>query len=307
MLDVLIKAASFVLIIILGYVLKKIRLFAPDDYRLIAKIALNITLPAAVITSFGHFVMDYTLLGALALGFAGNVLMIVLSLLITKRETAAAKLFYIFSMAGYNIGCFTMPFVQSFLGPMGVVAICIFDIGNSIMCTGGTYAFTASVIGDGEGKKEQITMQGILGKLYRSAPFVVYMAMLIMAVAGLRFPEPVYAFTNVLADANTFLCMLMIGMMFELRLDKRSLGYVKEIVFWRYAIGVSASAAAYFCGPFSPETNKVVAAAFLAPSTALGPIFIEKLGGNVELAGVLNSVTIIISVGLLSAFFIFTH
>lgn len=307
MLEVLTKALSFILIIILGYVLKRYKVFAPDDYKLVAKVALNITMPAAVITSFGHFAMDYSLFAALLVGLAGNVLMVVISLLITKRETAAAKLFYIFSMAGYNIGCFTMPFVASFLGPMGVVAICIFDIGNSIMCTGGTYAFAASAIGDASGRREQITIRGIFDKLLRSVPFVVYMVMLAMALTEIKFPASVYTFTKIVADANTFLCMLMIGMMFELRLDSRSWGYVKEIIFWRYLTGISGAVAAYLYGPFTPELNRAIAAAFLAPSTALGPIFIEKLGGNVELAGVLNSLTIVISVILLSAFFVFTH
>lgn len=52
MVTVLLKAFSFVLIIALGYILKKGGLFDGESYRIPLKIVLNITLPAAVITSF---------------------------------------------------------------------------------------------------------------------------------------------------------------------------------------------------------------------------------------------------------------
>ena len=60
--EVLVKAAAFVFIIFLGYALKRIGFFTATDYRLISKIVLNITLPAAVITAFANFDMDASLL-----------------------------------------------------------------------------------------------------------------------------------------------------------------------------------------------------------------------------------------------------
>lgn len=48
----------------------------------------------------------------------------------------------------------------------------------------------------------------------------------------------------------------------------------------------------------------MIALAFMAPCTIIGPIFVEKLGGNVQLASLFNSMTIITSVILFTAFFI---
>ena len=39
---------------------------------------------------------------------------------------------------------------KAFLGPFAVVATCMFDVGNSIMCTGGTYALTSGLVHTGE-------------------------------------------------------------------------------------------------------------------------------------------------------------
>lgn len=304
MLIVLSKALAFVLIILIGYLLKKRGFFAPTDYQLVSKIVLNITLPCAVITSFAHFQMDFSLLAAVALGLCGNLVMISIALLLTRRETVAAKIFYIFSLAGYNIGCFTLPFAQAFLTPFAVVALCMFDVGNSIMCTGMTYALTASCIGYADGRKDRFSLKNIADKLLHSVPFVVYIGMLLLSVVGVHFPKSVYTFTEIVGAANPFLSMLMIGMMFEIKLDKRAMGYVKELFSVRYFCSLLCAGTFIYLAPFKQEVNYVIALAFMAPCTIIGPIFVEKLGGNVQLASLFNSMTIITSVILFTTFFL---
>ena len=304
MLVVLSKAIAFVLIILIGYICKRRGVFAPTDYQLVSKIVLNITLPCAVISSFAHFQLDLSLLAAVALGLSGNCVMIFIALMLTRRETLAAKIFYIFSLAGYNIGCFTLPFAQAFLTPFAVVALCMFDVGNSIMCTGMTYALTASCIGYADGHKDRFSMKSIAEKLLHSAPFVVYISMLLLALAGVQFPKSVYTFTDIVGAANPFLSMLMIGMMFEIKLDKQAMGYVKELFSVRYLASLACAGAFIYFAPFKQEVNYVIALAFMAPCTIIGPIFVEKLGGNVQLASLFNSMTIITSVILFTCFFL---
>ena len=304
MLIVLSKAIAFVLIILIGYICKRRGVFAPTDYQLVSKIVLNITLPCAVISSFAHFQLDLSLLAAVALGLSGNCVMIFVALMLTRRETLAAKIFYIFSLAGYNIGCFTLPFAQAFLTPFAVVALCMFDVGNSIMCTGMTYALTASCIGYADGHKDRFSMKSIAEKLLHSAPFVVYISMLILSLAGVQLPKSVYTFTDIVGAANPFLSMLMIGMMFEIKLDKQAMGYVKELFSVRYLISLACAGVFIYFAPFKQEVNYVIALAFMAPCTIIGPIFVEKLGGNVQLASLFNSMTIITSVILFTCFFL---
>ena len=286
--QVLTKALAFVAVIALGYFLKKRGFFKPHDYELIAKIVLNITLPCAVITSFAAFKMDYTLF------------------ILTRYQTNAAKIFYVFNLAGYNIGCFTLPFAQSFLGPFAVVATCMFDVGNSIMCTGGTYALTSGLVHTGE-KYEPVNLRIIAAKLLGSVPFVVYMLMLVCAVLQLHLPQPVYTLTGLIGGANTFLSMLMIGMMFEMTLDLDKLKQVREVVLYRYVFGIALAWLCFYHVPLSAEVKEVLTLVFLAPSTAIGPIFIARMGGNVELAGFANSITIVLSIILMTLFFTFLH
>ena len=304
MLVVLSKALAFVLIILIGYLCKRRGVFAPTDYQLVSKIVLNITLPCAVISSFAHFEMDYSLIAAVLLGLCGNLLMLFVALMLTRGDTPATKIFYIFSLAGYNVGCFTLPFAQAFLTPFAVVGLCMFDVGNSIMCTGMTYALTASCIGYADGRKDRFSMKSIAEKLLHSVPFVVYISMLLLALAGVKFPQSVSTFTDIVGAANPFLSMLMIGMMFEIKLDKQAMGYVKELFSVRYLASLACAGAFIYFAPFKQEVNYVIALAFMAPCTIIGPIFVEKLGGNVQLASLFNSMTIITSVILFTCFFL---
>ncbi|WP_455654844.1 AEC family transporter [Phascolarctobacterium sp.] len=304
--QVLTKALAFVIIIAFGYLLKQRGFFKPDDYKLIAKIVLNITLPCAVITSFAAFKMEYTLFVLTLIGFLGNLLMIVWGFMLTRYQTNAAKIFYVFNLAGYNIGCFTLPFAQSFLGPFAVVATCMFDVGNSIMCTGGTYALASGLVHTGE-KYEPVTLRSAAGKLLSSVPFVVYVLMLVCALFEVQLPQPVYTLTGLIGSANTFLSMLMIGMMFEMTLDMEKLKQVREVVLYRYVFGVALAWGCFYHAPLNAEVKEVLALVFLAPSTAIAPIFITRMGGNVELAGFANSITIVISIILMTLFFTFLH
>ena len=304
--QVLTKALAFVIIIAFGYLLKQRGFFKPDDYKLIAKIVLNITLPCAVITSFAAFKMEYTLFVLTLIGFLGNLLMIVWGFMLTRYQTNAAKIFYVFNLAGYNIGCFTLPFAQSFLGPFAVVATCMFDVGNSIMCTGGTYALASGLVHTGE-KYEPVTLRSVAAKLLSSVPFVVYVLMLVCALFEVHLPQPVYTLTGLIGSANTFLSMLMIGMMFEMTLDLEKLKQVREVVLYRYVFGVALAWVCFYHAPLNAEVKEVLALVFLAPSTAIAPIFIARMGGNVELAGFANSITIVLSIILMTLFFTFLH
>ena len=60
--DILYRAAAYLLIIALGVFLKKVGFFHERDFRTLAKILLNITLPCAIIYSFSKVDFQISLL-----------------------------------------------------------------------------------------------------------------------------------------------------------------------------------------------------------------------------------------------------
>lgn len=301
---VLLKAGSFVLVILLGYALKRFRFFEEGDYKVMTKIAINVTLPAAVITSFASFQRDDSLFILVLLGLGLNFVMILFGFLASLGKNKRLRSFFMMCCPGYNIGSFTLPFVQNFFGAFGVVATCMFDVGNSLMCTGGTYTIASAAVGGGS---EKMGPKQILKRLFTSVPFDTYLLMLLLTLVQIKIPEPVVTLSSTIAAANGFCAMMMIGMMMKIEFKKSYLKAVGTTLLIRYLCAGALSAFFYFCSPFSLQIRQVLAIVVFAPVSALAPAFTEKLKGDHGLASFAGSVSIIISIAIMTVLMIVMH
>ena len=59
---ILMRAGSFMAVIILGYVLKKVGFFKEEDFYVMSKIMVKITLPASIIVNFSQTKMEPSML-----------------------------------------------------------------------------------------------------------------------------------------------------------------------------------------------------------------------------------------------------
>ena len=123
MLDILVRAGSFITIIILGYFLKRIGFFKQEDFSILSKITIRITLPCAIITSFAGKTIDPALLVLSFLAIGCGLLYVLIGFLMNRKNSREQQSFEMLNLPGYNIGTFVIPFAQSFLGPMSVIAI----------------------------------------------------------------------------------------------------------------------------------------------------------------------------------------
>ena len=128
MFDVLITSLTFILIIVIAYFLKKVKVLKKSDANILATIIMNVTLPCALLTSANGITLDMTILILIAVGILSNVIMILVGYGFAYKERPVIKGTYMINVSGYNIGNFVLPFVQSFFPGMGVVYLCSFDI-----------------------------------------------------------------------------------------------------------------------------------------------------------------------------------
>ncbi len=301
--SVLVRAGAFLLIIALGYVLKRVGFFKPDDYRLISKIVLNVTLPASIAVNFTDAQVSPWLLFVALLGIIHNLVLWASAFFFSCNVPWEIKKFRMMNYPGCSIGCFTLPFIQSFLGPSGVVTTCLFDAGNSLMCTGGTYAVISEMDSRQKGGSSGLgkELASIGKKLLRSVPFMTYVVMLVLAFCHLTLPSPVLTFGGILADANAFLSMFMIGMMFEIRLKPDKLKEMARLLVWRYLISAALALCFYFLAPFSAEVRQTLVLVAFSPLSTLALVFTDRLGCDTELASAANSVSILVSLTVMTA------
>ena len=69
--EILMQAFSFVAIIILGYVLRSRGFFKEEDFYVISRIVLKITLPAAIVSNFSGMSLEPSMLLISLLGLGG--------------------------------------------------------------------------------------------------------------------------------------------------------------------------------------------------------------------------------------------
>lgn len=298
--SVLIKVAAFLVIIFGGYALKRIGFFRADDFRLISTVVLKITLPCAVISNFGRIEVEVALYSLVLLGVILNLVTIGAGFLASRRNGPDEQAFSMINYSGYNIGCFTLPYIQTFLGPVGVVATCLFDAGNSLMCTGATYSMAAAVKGKDEGDGVML----FLKRMFSSIAMDTYILMVVLSVIGFAMPKAVLTFTDIVGAANPFLAMLMIGVGFELQLERRTLVTIGRVLLSRYLIAAVLAWLLYTFAPFDAEVRKVLAVIAFAPLSAVCAIFTAQCfddPARVALSCTINSLSIVCSIVFMTA------
>ena len=285
------RAGCFVAIIILGFVLRRTGFFKENAFEVLSKIVLKITFPASIVVSFAQMDVEPAMLTIAGLSFAGGILYMLVGYLSHLRKPKNEQAFAVLNLPGYNIGIFTVPFVQSFLGPVGMVATSLFDIGNAFICLGGAYG-VASAMKAGKG----LSFKRIGKALLTSLPFMCYIIMILINLLNITVPAVVLSFADILKSANAFLAMLMIGVGFQIKADKDKIGKLVKFVVLRYLIAIPVALIFYYLLPFSLEIRQTLVLLAFSPVGSAVPAFTGELKEDVGLSSAINSVCIVVSI-----------
>ena len=175
------------------------------------------------------------------------------------------------------------------------MAVSLFDVGNSLICLGGAYS-AASAIQSGQ---KRFSLLPLLRSLGKSIALITYIVMTLLCMLHISLPGPVVELAGIIGGANTFLAMLMLGVGFEISGSKRQLLDVARILLPRYAIGIALAAACYFLLPLPLPYRQGLVIPFLGPIASAAPAFTAQLDGDYGLASAVNSISILISIGLI--------
>ena len=201
----MVAVAKILAIILLGYALKRVGLFGADNYKVLQKMVLYVTLPAAIITSFATGRHDLGLLWISLFGLVCETIPLVTMFVVSRRMPVARRAFLMLNGSGFNVGNFTLPILQTFIGPAAALPAIMFDVGNSIMMSAGNYVTTAALL-----PLDETTRKAVV--LICFAPAGIFSAIFTDKVLGnARLPGVCLTATGitgvaVMAIANTLLC-----------------------------------------------------------------------------------------------------
>lgn len=291
MTDILTRAGSFIGIIILGYVLKRIGFFKDEDFTILSRITIRITLPATIVTSFAGKEIDPSMLTLTFMAIGCGLIYVAIGFLINRKNSKEQQAFEMLNLPGYNIGTFVIPFAQSFLGPLGVIAVSLFDTGNAVICLGGAFSL-ACMVKDGSG----FSVRRIIKALSKSVPFVFYITMLLLNLVKFPIPDFVVSFAGTIGNANAFMAMLMIGVGFKLGGEKSQIRTIVKLLSIRYGIAIILAVISYFILPFPLEVRQALVILLFSPIGSAVPGFTGEMKGDVGLSSALNSIAMAISI-----------
>lgn len=293
--DILVRAGCFIAIILLGFTLKCKGFFKKEDFYVISKICVKITLTAAIVVNFSGRELEYSMLLFIFVGLGFGAILMMVGYILNRLRGKEAQAFAILNSSGVNIGNFVLPFAQNFLGPVGVMTVSLFDVGNSFICLGGAFSI-ASMVKEGN---KSFSIKPILRSLTKSVPLFAYVLMTILSVLHIHLPGPVVEFAGIIGNANAFLAMLMIGVGFSLSGDREQIGSILRILIPRYGLGIILSVCSFLLLPLPLEYRQGLAIIFLGPIASAAPAFTAEMKSDYGLASAVNSISILTSIVLI--------
>ena len=297
MFDVLFNTCIYLLIIAIGYFLKRTGIIGPKGADTVMALVMNLTLPCLLINCSVGSTLSAAMLLYLVLGVVVNLIGMAISFLVSGRGTRPLmRGVSMLSSSGIDVGNFVLPFVQTFFAGTGVMILCIFNIGNTFMNSGGDYAICSKAAAG----RERFGLKDILKKLFTSMSFDAYLLILFMAITRLPWPDRFLQVTGVIGNANIFLVMIMIGLKLEFSLEKSERPLLLKILFVRFLVAGIMTGLTWLL-PIPQVAKIVLTAAYFGPPPTIANVFARKLGYEGSLASQVNVICIFTAMVIITA------
>ena len=300
----LIQPIALLAIILTGYLFKRAGKFKNRDYRIMQVALFNLVLPCAIIYSFATNPHDSSMLWISVFGFVVAFIPPVLIFLTTRHTPVQDRAFTMLNGSGFNIGCFCFPVVQAFLGTAAIVPLLHIQPGKTLDEQYQGHApvlpYTKPKDRDARRLARHALLRNVAKGFFGSIPFDTYLVMIVLMLANVKIPAVVATFVEPLANANSFVAMLMVGMLMDLPAGRDDVMKLLKIIGLRLPFGLLFAVCAWFVLPFGANVREAVVMCCLAPIAVFSTLFTDEVLGNAKLAGFSLSVSAIIGLVMMT-------
>ncbi|MEJ7484851.1 AEC family transporter [Staphylococcus hominis] len=283
-----------ILLIALGYLLKRINFIKSADSQVLSTLVLNVTLPSLVIVNLNSANLDlsFSILPIMMLiyGILAKVIMVALFRKYDNHVKGSVGMM----AASLNIGLFAYPLVETIWPENGMIYFGMADIGGAIIMFGVTY-FVGSYYSEGS---DQFNFKFLGKKLISSVPLVTYIVMFILNMANMHLPKASIDFFTIISKANMPLSMILLGIMLSFRIEKQFLPIAVKYLIVHYGLGCIAGLLVHFFLPTSDDMIKTtLLITWLLPvGVAIIPYSIQFKYKTLPLVGMVTNISIVISI-----------
>lgn len=284
-----------ILIIAIGYVLKRLRLIQESDGEGLARIIFNLTLPALIIVSFSDIELEMSLFLLAVLAFFYGVVMAILGLFIFRKKDRQTKGMLTMLIPGFNIGLFAYPLVEGIWGKEGIKYFGMFDVGNAIVVFGVMFLFGSLYASDDANLK----WGTIAKKLFGSLPLLTYIIVCSLVFMDISIPPFIVDVAQVISPANMPLSFLLLGIYLHVSFAEGSYKRIVQVLALRYGIGLVAGALLFIVLPFTDMFKYTVLLGLILPVSMTALPYSVEFGYDSKFIGTVSNITILMSFILL--------
>ncbi|AAD35320.1 transporter [Thermotoga maritima MSB8] len=278
---------EFSVIILIGYLTKKF--FERDTGKILSKLVVNFTLPAAIFYSFSTSRFHFSKFAFTATGILSNLLLIFLAFLFFSRiKDPRVRIPIILSFVGFNTGLFMYPLAESLWGEASVVNFALFDLGNSFF-----------IFGVGKAVAEQ-NKKGIL-KVFTFPPFLFLLVGITMNSLKVVPPGIVLDVARTIKNANAFLVFFLVGYYLSFRSVYEKFRLILMAGLVKYAAGLLVALIAVKIFSLSSFEEMNLFLSPLLPSAIMTLVYSVEKGYDAELASGLITFFTIVSTSIIMA------
>lgn len=286
-----------ILLIALGYFLKRINYLKATDSQVLSTLVLNVTLPSLVIVNLNSadLNMSFSILPIMMIvyGIVAKIIVIWFFRKYSNQMRGSVGM-----MTGsMNIGLFAYPLVNAIWPEKGMVYFGMADIGGAMIMFGLTY-FVGSYFSEGG---DQFNFKFLGKKLIQSVPLVTYIVMFTLNMSNIHIWKPAIDFFSILSKANMPLSMILLGVMLSFSIDREYLPVTIKYLCLHYGLAIVAGTLVHFFLPVSdPMIKTTLLITWLLPvCVAIIPYSIQFKYKTLPFVGMVTNLTIIISIVIL--------
>jgi len=287
---------NILLLIGLGYLLKKLNILRESDGEVISRIIFNLTLPALVIVSLNTAKIEPSLILLPFIVVSYGLISVFIAYFVFKKEEKEIKGTLMMLCTGYNIGLFAFPLVEAIWGAEGLLYFGMFDAGNSFLVFGVSYILGSYYSKDGL----SLNPLGIMKKFSKSIPFMTYIIMTSLNFGNIRLPAEFIDIATILSKANMPLSLILLGLYMSFTFEKQYVRPIIKFILYRYGFGLLFGLAFYFLLPVNQMFKLTILIGFLLPNgLAVIPYSHEFKYTTSRLIGTISNLSILISIIIL--------
>lgn len=290
-----------ILIIALGYLLKRMHVLREKDGEVISKIIFKLTLPCLVLVTFDEVKIETSLMLIPLLVILYGVVTTILGIFFFKKEEREMKGTLMMLSSGFNVGLFAFPLVYAIWGMGGLTYFGMFDVGTSFITFGIAYILGSYFSEEGLSLKPI----EILKKLGKSVPLMTYVLASVLNFTHIHLPDTIIHLAGKISAANMPLSLLLLGIYLNFTFEKEFLKPMLKFLTFRYSLGLLFGLILYWILPYEDMFRYTMLIGLLLPAATSALTFAVEFKYSIQsmrLMATLSNITIVVSIVILYIF-----